>query len=238
MLGKFISHCEDSLTASVFTHLLHLPAEVFWRLLRQACYTTDLPETVGEPVEMDVWPKWSPDGTGNNTYVEPDVFIRFRDFDLIIEAKRWDERQQQPQQWRRELIAYGNEYRSDGQPVRMIALGGIDQEHDDKITVTLPASDDGDPAITLECPVHMCRWRGILYQCNRMLRELERQEYASSQTAANRRVLEHVIDLFAWHSYSTRQWFADVSFDHVALSRHTESHQKLFQNLRPPLLSA
>jgi hypothetical protein len=53
MLGKHLNHCEDSLTAAVFTHLLHLPTEVFWKILRNACYTRKLPEFPGEPWNIE-----------------------------------------------------------------------------------------------------------------------------------------------------------------------------------------
>src|SRR6266568_1660228 len=99
MLGKFIYICENSQTAAVFTDLLHLPAEDFWRILCNACYTKLLPQYAGEPRLVEFWPKWNPNKTQNENYVEPDVFIRFSSFDLIIEAKREDERQQCRGQW-------------------------------------------------------------------------------------------------------------------------------------------
>ena len=231
MLGKFINHCEDSLSASVFSHLLHLPAEVFWALLRKACYSNDLPESAGEPLVVEMWPKWNATETGNSKYVEPDVFIRFADFDLIIEAKRWDDGQQDPAQWKRELVAYANEYGEVPMPVRMIALGGIHHEHDEVLRIKRPILKDGVLQPDIICSVHMCRWRGILYQSKRMLKELEKLEYPTSQTAATRRVLEDLIDLFAWHSYSTRPWFADADFVPFALSAETERHQRLFQKI-------
>lgn len=232
MLGKFITHCEDSLTASVLTHLMHLPMEVCWRIIQQACYTAELPDIVGEPSEVQLWPKWNAASTGNAYYVEPDVFLRFRDFDLIIEAKRWDDGQQDAAQWRREVLAYANEYGHEGKPLRMIALGGIHHEHDDHESVTVPAAADGSsPAWTLNFPVHMCRWRGLLYQCQRMLRELEGLRFPTSQTAATCRVLADVIDLFAWHSYSTRRWFADADFRSLALSRQTQFHHNVLQSI-------
>src|SRR5712671_1413367 len=104
MLEKFIDNpCEDSLTAAVFSHLLHLPSEVFWQILRNACHTTALPQYAGEPRSVEFWPKWNADGTHNSSYVEPDVFIRFASFDLIIEAKREDEYQQHRGQWENEV---------------------------------------------------------------------------------------------------------------------------------------
>src|SRR5438552_1575411 len=110
MLGKFVVHCEDSLMAAVFSHLLHLPFTIFWHILRDACYGTGLPAVVGEPKIIALWPKWDPQGTRNSSYVEPDLFLRFEDFDLIIEAKRWDQGMQSRNQWEDQLTAYANEY--------------------------------------------------------------------------------------------------------------------------------
>lgn len=209
MLGKHITHCEDSLTAAVFTHLLHLPFEIFWKLLRSAASGSDLPIHVGEPSQVDFWPKWDATGTRNSSYVEPDVFIRFDHFDLIIEAKRWDHGMQDEGQWKREHKAYSNVYGEDEKPVRMLAVGGIWKDSDDLID---------------ECPVHMCRWERLLLQCRRFLSELERSEYSGSQSCANKRILEHVIDLFAWHGFSTGIWFGDLNFQSNHLSSSLESH--------------
>jgi hypothetical protein len=242
MLGKFIDHCENSLTAAVFTHLLHLPSEVFWRILRDACYTKSLPANVGEPLSVDFWPKWDPQGTGNTKHVEPDLFIRFVDFDLIIEAKRWDDRMQSRSQWERELAAYTNEYGEDKQPVKMIAVGGIHTRHDDELTFerAAPSSEagaDGGDIGQNVCPVHKCRWRGILDQCRRMRREWEKLTHPSSQTHASARILADVIDLFDRHGFSTGQWFADFNFARHRLSGDISRHQSLFRQRSQQLTS-
>ena len=51
MLGKHLNHCEDSLTAAVFSHLLHLPCEEWWPILRKSCFTKTLPEHPSPPRE-------------------------------------------------------------------------------------------------------------------------------------------------------------------------------------------
>src|SRR5579871_5883899 len=98
MLGKHINHCEDSLTAAVFTHLLHLPVELFWQVLRNACCTDQLPKHIGEPSIVAPWPNWKATGTKNSIRVVPDLFMRFPTLDLIIEAKRADDGMQKPEQ--------------------------------------------------------------------------------------------------------------------------------------------
>lgn len=82
--------CEDTLTAGVFDTLLLLPHEVFWKILTNAPKESFLPKSC-EPIEKyEFWPKWNSSETGNACFVEPDLFLRFKSFDVIIEAKRWD----------------------------------------------------------------------------------------------------------------------------------------------------
>src|ERR1039457_6549433 len=100
MLSKFINNArEDSLTAAVFSHLLHLPSEAFWRILSRACYTESLPDYPGEPLILNAWPNWNAAGTDNSNRVIPDLFMRFNAFDLIIEAKIKDDGTQYRSQW-------------------------------------------------------------------------------------------------------------------------------------------
>lgn len=230
MLGKYIAHCEDSLTASVVPHLLHLPTELFWQILRNACYDRDqFPECPGELLQVDYWPKWDPTDTTNNTYVEPDVFMRFREFDLIIEAKNGDDGGQIPGQWKKELIAYTNEYRDQRIPVKMLALGGIPSTATDGVTHTWHPSEPGEKR-EIVCPVVMCRWRGLLDQCKRMNRELKRLENRDSQSFAASRILDDVIGLFGSHGYSTGRWFADFNFGRYHFSPSTARHHSLFRS--------
>jgi hypothetical protein len=222
MLARHLNPCEDSLTAAVFSHLLHLPAELFWQIVRGACYFTEhLPSSVGEP-EIHFWPKWNPEGTSNSSYVEPDLFLRFQTFDLIIEAKRWDARMQSQVQWQAELRAYANEYGEDRKPVRMIALGGLHVERSDTLS-TRRVAEDGRTHDFI-CPVIMCRWQGILNQCRRRQRELNQLALQTSISAAEARVLADVIDLFSCHGFSTGRWFEDFGLDRTRLAPTLQPH--------------
>lgn len=223
MLTKFIDNaCEDSLTAAVFTHLLHLPSEVFWQILRNACHTTSLPEYAGEPRSVEFWPKWNPNKTRNASYVEPDVFIRFNIFDLIIEAKREDEGQQYRQQWENEVTAYDNEYGHENVPVRMIALGGIWDTKDDEVPVRMSV-----------CPVHMCRWSTLLLECQRLKRELEEENKhaPTSRISADIRILNNLCAFFAAHGYAALRWFEDFDFKSNLPSPSVDSDQQYFRNI-------
>lgn len=226
MLGRFIQCREDSLTASVFSHLLHLPIERFWKILRGACYTTQLPETVGEPYLVALWPRWDAAGTSNEREVIPDLFMRFADFDLIVEAKRWDDRMQSQAQWQEQWIAYTNEYGGEMRPAFYIAVGGLHRTSSETLRHE-----------QWKCPVIMCRWRRLLEQCKRMRQELARLEYPSAQSQANIRILDDTIDLFGWHGFSTGRWFGDFDFARHRLALPTLKHHDFFRScsrqLRP-----
>lgn len=93
---------EDAKTSSIIGTLSLLPAKQFWTIIRRACYNSNgLPESVTEMQHIEFWPQWK-----LNDRVEPDVFVQFKEFDLIIELKRNDSNQQDMNQWKREIDAY------------------------------------------------------------------------------------------------------------------------------------
>jgi len=222
MLEKFIKDTyENSLTAAVFSHLLHLPRERLWEILRNACYTENLPHDPGEP-KLITWPGWNPDGTDNSQRVVPDLFLRFPHFDLIIEAKRGDNDMQNPDQWKKELTAYDNEYGKYKREVRLLALGGIHSEND----VLLPHQP-------FDCPVHMCRWRRVLLECQRLKTDLEKtnKSNSSSQTFAYVRVLDDLIAFFAAFGFPALRWFLDFVFAPNLLDDFVDFDQQYFQSV-------
>jgi len=199
MINRYLRQCEDSLTGSVFTHLLSLPSEVFWQILRASCYSNTLPELAGEPEAVEFWPKWDPEGTGNTSYVEPDVFIRFSSFDLIIEAKRWDDKQQSERQWRAQARAYLNEY-GEERELQYIALGGLHRVEPDALT---------DP---LEFTVTKARWQNLLREVRQCIHDYKQHKHACAQHLAHIRILEHLKDLLAWHGFAAGSWYEDFDF--------------------------
>lgn len=119
---------EDPKTSGVFENLMLLPDNVFWGILKAAASNKGiLPDEAGLMSEFDFWPKWNPNtiyDTGNKNYVEPDVFFRFEQTDVIIEAKYRDSVGQNRPEWEREFKAYLNEFESDRKSVVMLAVGG------------------------------------------------------------------------------------------------------------------
>ena len=218
MINRFLKSDEDSLTGSVFSTLLNLPIELFWQLLQQACHSTTLPDHSGELIEVEYWPHWDPTHTTNTSFIEPDLFLRFSGFDLIIEAKRWDDRQQNPQQWQNECQSYFNEYGEEPKPLYFLALGGIHQEQDDQVSITHP--------LPTTIPVIKARWGRLLAVIQQLKNDLEAVRTQSSQTQAQIRTCQHAVDLFAWHGYFTGRWANDLPFHkHTSITLPTPKLQ-------------
>ena len=237
MLWKFIDRPrEDSLTAAVFSHLLHLPSEVFWSILRAACPSARLPDDPGEPLSVHPWPNWSAAGTTNECRVIPDLVIEFQAFDLIVEAKRRDHGMQDREQWEKELIAYANEYGSKKREVRMIALGGIHSDTDVLLIHEWSAPSTkgglaGSDRHRFECPVHMCQWSSVLLECQRLKRKLKETSEPTSQTFAKIRILTDLIGFFVFHHFPPLRWFADFTFQPNLLYDSVYSDRQSFRKI-------
>lgn len=83
---------EDFKTYATLGVLQYLPAQFFWQLLRGAVINNkDLPIHAGEILQIDFWPKWykiqNIKVVSNSSYIEPDVFIRFKNFYCIIDQE-------------------------------------------------------------------------------------------------------------------------------------------------------
>lgn len=116
---------EDPRTSTMFDALLHLPDRLMWEVLRDACHDRKvLPLDLGVLEHYEFWPQWDAEGTENEQYVEPDVFLHFSKADLIVEAKRFDTSGQDQWQWKRELLAYENNCGLADRPAFLISLGG------------------------------------------------------------------------------------------------------------------
>ncbi|MCG8477004.1 MAG: hypothetical protein MI784_16175, partial [Cytophagales bacterium] len=154
----------------------------------------------GEIREFHFWPHWDGTSTGNTNFVEPDVFLRFNSFDLIIEAKRHDDNQQYEGQWRNELIAYRNEYGEDEKTIYIIALGGINDED------PFPLSEE-----KIQTTVYMSRWNTVLREVRKRKRLLDDSNEWKESNESIRRVLDDIIMSFGIYGFSTAKWFEDFS---------------------------
>ena len=195
-----ISH-EDTITSTIIGTLLHLPDQLLWKILREACHTGSvLPKNPGELRAYEFWPKWDAYGTLNTNYVEPDVFLRFSEVDLIIEAERSDDGGQYREEWERELVGYENQFVSSKIPVVLISIGG---NGSNTTSETLRINRHGRTVVK-------CSWVG-LYEA--LAAEQEKL------SGSNRRVVESLMiscDQLGIRSYQwldARPWVADFEIE-------------------------
>jgi hypothetical protein len=186
---------EDALTSSIFERFMYLPQELTQHIFTEALLDSipDLDLTKFESIRY--WPNWSPEDTTNTTRVEPDVFIRTNNQDIIIEAKRHDENQQDPKQWGREIQAYNNEYSDDEKPLVFIALGGLYKNNTETITVKDVAH-----------LIYKCTWKSILNTIQHIIHDMELATNYTNNNIAVSKILQDMVLCFELFGFSTALW--------------------------------
>ena len=193
---------EDSKTSAIFENLMLLPDNVFWHLLRQSSFSHEtMPKLSGELLSYDFWPHWDKTGTDNKKYVEPDLFLRFESFDVIIEAKYGDYKGQYHHQWQQEITAYHNEYGYDKQFV-FIAIGGNQSNVAETISVK-----------SQKVKIYKCNWLSILMNINKYKKELEHLSTSipDMNFSATLRLLRNIILAFNINGVYNIDWFNSMS---------------------------
>lgn len=189
---------EDPKTSSVFETMLMLPDDLFWGVLRAACLDNEnLPNVSGHIEDYQFWPHWDPSGTANNTFVEPDVFIRFQLFDVIIEAKYGERIGQYSQQWENEIIAYRNEY-GDDKPVYFLAVGGNTEKTSVKVL------------LNEEVKVNKCTWLSLLIEITKFRDGYAGLPKIGSNHSSVIRLLNLIELAFNIHGVYNIHWFDDI----------------------------
>lgn len=199
--SKYAHKCtkEDSKTSSVFENLMLLSDNVFWHILKSSCfYNEKMPtNSSGRLLSYEFWSHWDNTGTDNNVYVEPDLFIRFEEFDVIIEAKYEDYGGQYLKQWTQELTAYDNEYGKEKKPVIFIAVGGNMSKDKEEIKVR------GRKHL-----IFKCNWLSLLIATNKYRSELKKISVPDMSTSATLRLLDNIVLAFNVNGvYNNIDWF-------------------------------
>lgn len=189
---------EDPKTSAVFETLLMLPDEVVWHIIRNACFdNSNLPDFSGHIESCQFWPHWDPTNTTNTNFVEPDVFIRFQGFDLIIEAKYGEVGGQYHQQWKNEIIAYRNEY-GKNKNVHFIAVGGNADKNNDSINL--------NKGIT----INKCSWLSLLIQVTKFKEDFLAATFKSTYNSYIQRQLDLIELAFNLNGVYNIKWFDDL----------------------------
>ncbi len=191
---------EDSLTSMVFGRLFYLPDNILWEIIWKACGEPPEIEPAGRIKDKEFWPRWKSNENDITKSIEPDLYISFEKFDLIIEAKRYDSKQQDPDQWQREVNAYWNEYpkkipkKSDGgSKLYLLALGCEKPEATKKI--------EG-----LE-KVLFCKWSQLLHQVVNKLEELDGKNFEPRHL---KDLLKDIQNSFELHGFFVTKWLNEL----------------------------
>lgn len=204
---------EDSQTSSIFGTLLCLPTELIWKLLSDSCLDGDILIQCGKLREFDFWPRWK----DNSRHVEPDLFLRFEYADIIVEAKRFDTKQQNYRQWKKEFLAYLNEYGEDNKTVFIVAMGGIRNIETEELV-----SDYENEKRT--CKVFKLKWQKLLNQTKKIYDQLHAQQHIINNLDAILRILKTLILAFQIHGYLSQNL---LGFDKVQKGKRYNNHAEI-----------
>lgn len=208
---------EDPKTSAVFENLMLLPDNVFWHIFRNSCFDAqNLPLQSGKLISYDFWPHWDRTGTDHANYVEPDLFLEFEAFNVIIEAKYDDSNGQYEHQWRQEIKAYGNEYGTE-KPFLFIAVGGNNSLRTEKVTV------EGR-----QVPVYKCSWLSLLTSVDKYAKELDNTALPGYDASATRRLLDNIALAFNIHGVYNIKWFDTMRQSRPVISPSSIGHLSNF----------
>lgn len=225
---------EDSLTSSVFQLLCYLPPTDLWAILRDAIFDdgNNLPDYPGPLLEVEYWGKWNSAETTNARYVEPDLLLSFERIDLLIEAKRYDRKQQYREQWENNLRAYCNERGVPGadRPVVLIALGGIHNFTTDEVKLVIKVDPESGPSVEKihTFPVLKASWTGLLGTIRRLeMRKID----AKTETGTNGiwMVYRDLITSFLLHGFFVGTWLEEPG---LRSSYHASQFSKSTQRIQ------
>ena len=127
--------CEDTKTSSFFEIFLLLPDKIIWDILRDSIIEKNdfIKIDAGELGDFSFWPSWkATEKTRNSCRVEPDLFLSFKNIDVIVEAKIDLSNIQNELQWRDEILSYKNKYGKDRKVCLLAVDGNINKNISEK----------------------------------------------------------------------------------------------------------
>jgi hypothetical protein len=206
-INKKLEVPENRVTFSIFDNLLHLPDDMIWRIIRDSCYNNSiLPKIAGTLLDYDFWPHWDKENTGNKNYVEPDMFLRFENVRIIIEAKL-EYNKQGIGQWEKEILSYYNEYND---PVILLAIDGIDNEDNEEI----PLKDKSVCVIK-------SRWKKLFTVIERCINEISNIKYTNNKHIF--RTLSLINDYLLFFGYYEKIWFNEILLKEIVFDNIEDS---------------
>ena len=198
--------CEDTLTSSVFGLMRYLPDDIFWSILSNSAKNVNFINNESI-IGIKFWPRWDTENSDNRNYVEPDVFIRGERFDVIIEAKRWDDKGQKKSQLESERKAYENIYKEEDKSVYIITVGG---------NKNLRLTKDG---LINKHNVIQVYWRDIL---DSVIKIQNQNSDTKDNLLSLDNILSDLIKSFEFHGFFVGVWLESLSVKRYRLKNYTD----------------
>jgi hypothetical protein len=186
---------EDALTSAIFERFMYLPQELLQHIFTTALFDTIDDLDLHKLESITFWPNWDPEYTTNKTRVEPDVFIRTATQDILIEAKRYDAKQQSKRQWKNEIQAYYNEYAEDNKALVFVALGGLHTKKTEDVIVK-----------GIKHNIYKCTWGAILKEIQDIIHNMELAAGYTYNNIAISNILKDMVLCFELFGFSSALW--------------------------------
>ncbi len=195
-----LSSSEDSFTSSVFGLLKYLPTKLFWEILSNAIIDANPDFEDAEIKVIDFWPKWDVKTKDENSlidnehFVEPEVIIETNKFNLVIEAKLKNNKQDK-NQWINEIEAYKLEY-EDKAPNSLLYFLAIDGSN-------ISSNEFKEFAVqenTINVEILKTTWTAILKAVNNQINYAEKEHLF---------ILNDIIRCFEFQGYRYLHYFSN-----------------------------
>ncbi|NRB65244.1 MAG: hypothetical protein HRU40_19880 [Saprospiraceae bacterium] len=127
--GSLFKTREDLMTAAIFSRFSYLSANLQSRLLK---YWLGIPEK-DEPYDfllfegIEFWPRYKLNNGDKCCEVEPDLVLRFKHFNVMIEIKPPAGGSQYFEQWQKEITSYLQSDDRKDLPLYFLAIGRINE---------------------------------------------------------------------------------------------------------------
>jgi hypothetical protein len=215
---KAYSSYEDFLTASVVSRMTYLPGDILWRVVKYSSLYDQLRKYAGGLEFVEFWPNWPmPDRMKEiGMHRQPDVFLKFEELDVIVEAKRNDFLSQSHVQWGEQLLCYLAKRNSEGekkQPIVLWVLGGMGSLTDEQTLTSIfhkvtKRINEEYPDEEIEFAVSP--WGNILYcllDLQHYLMEEQRKHFPLITFHDRRHILRLVDDIIeALRLHGIKEW--------------------------------
>lgn len=124
--SRLFKRHEDLLTATFFERFSYLSDAVQLSLLSHwfAEHSGTLQHQFLGFKTIDYWVRFELGEQGNYKQVEPDLIMRFNDFNIMVEVKPPDGGDQSDEQWANEIASFIQDPNNDSKPLYFLAIGG------------------------------------------------------------------------------------------------------------------